>query len=47
MLPHVPRGVTGTPEDIIASVGARSSSTRGKLFLKHGLLTADDAMCVA
>lgn len=44
VLPHVPRGVQGTPEQVIDSVGARVRDYKKALFLKHGLLTADDAM---
>jgi superfamily I DNA/RNA helicase len=44
VLPQVPRGVQGTPEEVIASVGARVRDYKKNLFFKHGLLTADDAM---
>ena len=44
VLPVVPRGVQGTPEEVIASVGTRVRDYKKNLFFKHGLLTADDAM---
>lgn len=47
VLPQVPRGVQGTPADVIASVGKRVLELKRGLFLKHGHLTADDAMWAA
>jgi DNA helicase II / ATP-dependent DNA helicase PcrA len=42
-----PRGVRGTDAEIIASVGDEVLRRKRDLFLKAGLLTADDAMWVA
>lgn len=46
-LHRVPKGVQGTPEEIIASVGEKVLKYKRSLFMKHGLLTADDAMWAA
>lgn len=47
LLRNVPRGVKGTPEEVIASVGNEVITYKRNLFRKHGLLTADDAMWAA
>lgn len=47
LLRNVPRGVKGTPEEVIASVGDEVIRYKKNLFHKHGLLTADDAMWAA
>jgi superfamily I DNA/RNA helicase len=47
VLHTVPRGVKGTPEEVIASVGADVIRYKNSLFKKHGFLSADDAMWAA
>jgi DNA helicase-2/ATP-dependent DNA helicase PcrA len=42
-----PRGVSGTPDEIIASVGEEVRRRKNGFFQHHGLLTADDAMWIA
>jgi superfamily I DNA/RNA helicase len=44
VLPRVPRGVSGTPSQVVELVGDRVLAYKKSLFLKHGLLTGDDAM---
>jgi hypothetical protein len=44
---RVPRGVSGTDEAIIASVGEEVLHRKGGIFRRYGVLTADDAMWVA
>lgn len=43
----IPRGVSGTAEDIIASVGDQVISRKRSIFKRYGYVTADDAMWVA
>ena len=43
---QIPRGVSGTEEQIIASVGAEVTRRKTAIFRQAGILTADDAMCV-
>jgi DNA helicase-2/ATP-dependent DNA helicase PcrA len=42
-----PRSVSGTPEEIIASVDQEVRNRKGGLFRKAGALTADDSMWIA
>ncbi len=42
-----PRSVSGTDEEIIASVGEEVRKRKGRLFQTAGVLTADDSMWVA
>lgn len=42
-----PRGVSGTPEEIIASVGEEVRKRKAGLFRSAGVLTADDSMWIA
>jgi ATP-dependent DNA helicase UvrD/PcrA len=42
-----PRSVSGTPEEIIASVDAEVRNRKSGLFRKAGALTADDSMWIA
>jgi superfamily I DNA/RNA helicase len=42
-----PRSVSGTPEEIIASVGEQVRNRKNGLFKKAGALTADDSMWIA
>jgi DNA helicase-2/ATP-dependent DNA helicase PcrA len=44
---RTPRGVKGTPEEIITSVGPEVRRRKGGFFRNAGLLTADDAMWIA
>jgi DNA helicase II / ATP-dependent DNA helicase PcrA len=44
---QIPRGVSGTEEQIIASVGVEVTRRKTAIFRQAGILTADDAMCVA
>jgi DNA helicase-2/ATP-dependent DNA helicase PcrA len=44
---RVPRRVSGTEEEIIASVGQEVLRRKDGIFRRYGLLTADDAMWVA
>lgn len=44
---QIPRGVSGTEEEIIASVGAEVTHRKTAIFRRAGVLTADDAMYVA
>ena len=42
-----PRGVSGTPEEIIASVGEEVCKRKGGMFRSAGVVTTDDSMGVA
>lgn len=42
-----PRGVSGTPEQIVASVGEQVRARKRGLFRSAGVLTADDSMWIA
>lgn len=42
-----PRSVSGTPEEIVASVGEEVRNRKSGLFRKAGALTADDSMWIA
>jgi superfamily I DNA/RNA helicase len=42
-----PRSVSGTPEEIVASVGDEVRKRKWGLFCKAGVLTADDSMWIA
>jgi DNA helicase-2/ATP-dependent DNA helicase PcrA len=44
---QIPRGVSGTQEQIIASVGSDVTRRKTAIFKRAGILTADDAMFVA
>jgi DNA helicase-2/ATP-dependent DNA helicase PcrA len=44
---QIPRGVSGTEERIIESVGAEVTRRKTAIFKRAGVLTADDAMYVA
>jgi superfamily I DNA/RNA helicase len=46
-LSEKPRGVSGTPEEIIDSVGDEVRRRKNAFFQRHGLMTADDAMWIA
>ncbi len=45
--PKNPRGVHGTPEEIVASVGAEVIRRKRGFFRTAGILSADDAMWIA
>jgi DNA helicase II / ATP-dependent DNA helicase PcrA len=47
VIPQTPRGVSGTPGEIIASVGDQVRARKGGLFRTSGVLTADDSMWIA
>lgn len=47
VLRNVPRGVRGTQREVIDSVGPEVLRFKRNLLLKHGWLTADDAMWAA
>jgi len=44
---QIPRGVSGTAQEIIASVGAEVRRRKTAIFRTAGVLTADDAMWIA
>ncbi len=44
---QIPRGVAGTEEEIVASVGAEVKRRKAAIFRRAGVLTADDAMWIA
>lgn len=44
---QIPRGVAGTEQEIVASVGAEVKRHKHAIFRKAGVLTADDAMWIA
>lgn len=45
--PTNPRGITGTDEEILASVETEVRNRKGGLFTKGGIVSADDAMWLA
>jgi DNA helicase-2/ATP-dependent DNA helicase PcrA len=45
--PKNPRGVRGTPDEIVASVGDEVIRRKGGFFRTAGILSADDAMWIA
>jgi hypothetical protein len=47
VITNKPRGVSGTPEQILASVGTLVARRKDGLFRAAGVLTADDAMWIA
>lgn len=47
VLKEIPRGVSGTAEQIIGSVGEEVRHRKAAIFQRAGLLTADDAMWIA